>query len=251
MCERRRSRQWNDPEGSMSSTGAAWVFGTGGIGSAILDRLSSERQVIGFDKAPVTSAHPTYQVDLRDRAALKQAAESAAQCYGWPEVLILTAGRVSGLRVEDSGEADACDLIFDNILPAINVLHAAYHLGQPRTRTCILVTSNAAVAARPGQPVYAAAKAAVASLARSLAASWSSADIRIIAVAPGTVIVDRNRHAVTSRYPDAPLDPGRPGGRLLQPPELAEFIACILPHAGHLTGQLLTLDGGSTLPGLK
>jgi NAD(P)-dependent dehydrogenase (short-subunit alcohol dehydrogenase family) len=138
-----------------------------------------------------------------------------------------------------------------NILPAINVLHLTYHLGQPRTRTCILVTSNAAVAARPGQPVYAAAKAAVASLARSLAPDWSPAGIRILAVAPGTVMVDRNRDAVTSRYPDAPLDPGRPGGRLLQPAELAEFIASMLPHADHLTGQLITLDGGSTLPGLK
>jgi hypothetical protein len=60
-------------------------------------------------------------------------------------------------------------------------------------------------------------------------------------------MVERNAQRVAHQYPDAPLDTGRPGGRLLMPAELADIVIGLFPYADHLTGQVLTIDAGSTL----
>lgn len=225
----------------------AWVVGTGGIGSALIERLTHSHDVIGFDRAGGSLADPYFQVDAADRAAFIASAEAACEQYGFPDLFVVAAGGVSYLAVESAASDDVATVISDNLIVVVNVLHAAYNLGPQRPRICILIISNAALVPRPGQPLYAATKAAIASLVRSLSTGWAAAGIRMIAVAPGTVIVERNRERVAGQYPNAPLDPGRPGGRLLEPAELAQFVADLLPHADHLTGQVIVFDGGSTL----
>jgi 3-oxoacyl-[acyl-carrier protein] reductase len=155
-------------------------------------------------------------------------------------------GYVSAATVDDVTEAELRCIIdhnFTGLVHFFQVLRRA--LRSPWTG--VVVVSNAAFVARPQQPIYAAMKAAVASLVKSLAVCWAGAGIRLMAVAPGTVIVDRNRDSVLRRNPDAPQDLSRPGGRMLIPSELARFIAGLLDHRDHLTGQVVILDGGSSL----
>lgn len=225
----------------------AWVFGTGGIGTALLERLARDHEVVGFDRCQRPSGRPSVQVDTTDRTALMIAAENTADSHGVPDIFIITVGLVSSATVESATPDELTAALSDNLVGPINVLHTAYHLGPPRRRTCVVVASNAAFVPRPGQPVYAATKAAVVSLVRSLAVAWSTAGIRIFGVAPGTVVVERNRDRVKRQYPQAPFDSNRPGGRLLVPGELANFVVTLLPYADHLTGQVISLDGGSTL----
>jgi 3-oxoacyl-[acyl-carrier protein] reductase len=229
----------------------AWVVGTGGIGSALIGRLIHDYDVVGFDRTDGSSGHPFYRADATDRDAFATAAEAAAQRHGMPDIFVVTAGRVSYQTVESASPEETTGVLADNLIGPINVLHTAYHLGPQRPRTCVLISSNAAFVPRPGQPLYAAAKAAMVSLVRSLAVGWAAAGIRVLAIAPGTVIVERNRERIGRQYPQAPLDPGRPGGRLLTPDDLADFVANLLPLADHLTGQVITMDGGSTLAGTR
>jgi NAD(P)-dependent dehydrogenase (short-subunit alcohol dehydrogenase family) len=225
----------------------AWTVGTGGIGNAVASRLADSHDVVGFDRAGCPEHLIGYRVDAADREAFAKAAGEAVERHGSPDVLVVTAGRVSYATVESSSEQEALDVLSDNLLPVINVLHTAYAMEPTRPRTAVIVTSNAAFVPRPAQPLYAAAKAAVAGLVRSLAVGWSATGFRVLGVAPGTVAVPRNADRIASRYPHAPLDPDRPGGRLLRPEELADYIVGLLPYADHLTGQVLTIDGGSTL----
>lgn len=235
----------------MTERQQAWVVGTGGIGSALMERLAQDYDVVGFDRAERPSQYPLYLVDVADRPAFATAADTAAERHGMPDVFVVTAGRVSYLTIEDANPEETASLLADNLIGPINVLHAAYHMGPRRPRTCVLVTSNAAFVPRPSQPLYAAAKAAAVSLVQSLALGWAATGMRLLAVAPGTVMVERNSDRVARQYPQAPLDPSRPGRRLLTPAELADFVVGLLPYADHLTGRVITMDGGSTLTGTR
>lgn len=231
----------------MSDRPIAWVIGVGGIGAALVERLSELHTVVCFDIEQAATDAAFFLVDASDRAAFTEAAAEAYELHGAPDVFVVAAGRVSYLSVEAATPEDVTALLTDNLILAINVLHTVYNLGPERRRICVLVASNAAFTPRPGQSIYAAAKAAITSLVGSLAVGWAAAGIRVFGIAPGTVLVDRNRARVAQQYPSAPLDPSRPGGRLVQPAEIAEFVAALLPHADHLTGQVIVYDGGSTL----
>jgi 2,3-dihydro-2,3-dihydroxybenzoate dehydrogenase len=227
-------------------SGTAWVVGTGGIGAAFVASLASHR-VVAFDRHDPAAFDPAYRVDVTDRAALIDAMGAAVEAHGSPELMVVAAGTVSYATVEEAGPSEVARILADNLTGMINVLHVAFQLGESRPRGIVIVTSNAADVARPQQPIYAACKAATNSLVRSLAVGWSDYGVRIVAVAPGTVVVDRNRDRVAHRYPDAPNDPTRPGGRLLLPAELAGLVVGLLPHLDHMTGQVITVDGGSSL----
>ena len=232
----------------MTTPPTAWVFGTGGIGAAVRDRLAGEYRTVTFDRADDPGRAGTHhRVDVRDRVALATAARDTVLRSGPPAVVVLAFGTVSPATVEDAEPDDVDRIVGDNFVGCVNVLHVLHRTPRPDTCVCLVVSSNAAQVARPRQPLYAATKAAVASLVRSLAPAWAPDGLRLVGVLPGTVTVSRNEERVRRQYPHAPADPARPGGRLVTPGELADFLAGLVPHAHHLTGQLLTYDGGSTL----
>jgi 3-oxoacyl-[acyl-carrier protein] reductase len=232
----------------MTIAQAAWIVGVGGIGAAVRDRLTGDYRTVVFDRANVHSpAESHYRVDVTERRALIEAAQDATIRFGPPAVVVLAFGRVSSATVETAEPDEVDQVIGDNLVGCVNVLHTIHRSPRAASCICLIVTSNAALVARPHQPLYAATKAAVASLVRSLAPAWGTDGIRLVGVAPGTVTVNRNQSRVQRQYPDAPADPGRPGGRLVTPVELADFLARLIPYADQLTGQVLAFDGGSTL----
>jgi 2,3-dihydro-2,3-dihydroxybenzoate dehydrogenase len=162
----------------VTERGCAWVVGSGGIGQAFADRLAASNDVVCFDRMAGRGGRPSYVVDAADRAAFAAAAGKASERHGLPDLFVVTAGRVSSLTVEAATQEEAADVFTDNLLPVINTLHIAYALGPCRRRTVVIVTSNAAFAPRPEQPLYAAAKSAVAALVRSVAVRWSRAGFR-------------------------------------------------------------------------
>ncbi len=227
----------------------AWVVGAGGIGSAVAEALSGRFALVVFDRESGDRSRPVVLLDAVNSSSVRDAVEETAAKHGIPEVVVYCVGYVSAATVESVTVAELHRIIDHNFTGLIYFLQALRRILRSAPCTCLVVTSNAAFVARPDQPLYAAMKAAVASLVKSLAAGWAASGIRLVAVAPGTVIVDRNRDAVLRRYPDAPHDGGRPSGRLLLPADLASFIADLTDHCDQLTGQTLIFDGGSSLGG--
>lgn len=213
----------------------AWVIGHGGIGSAVARRLGRDHRVTTFDRR----AGADVPVNLNDAAATVDALRRAAA----PAVVVVAAGTVS--PVEPGGDPDDIGRVIDDNLAALVTLLGV--LGDLPPLRCAVIVSNAALVARPRQPVYAATKAAAVSLIRSSAQAWGPRGSRIYGIAPGTVVVPRNADALAARFPELPLAADRPGGRIALPDDLAEFVAATLPFADFLTGHSLPFDAGSSL----
>jgi NAD(P)-dependent dehydrogenase (short-subunit alcohol dehydrogenase family) len=106
----------------------------------------------------------------------------------------------------------------------------------------INVASRAGTRGRPDAAAYGATKAALASLARSWAAEYGPAGIRVNAISPGPVYTNAaEREQFDAWGKTTPL------GRAGEPEEIAAAIGFLAsPRAGYITGTNIAVDGGST-----
>jgi NAD(P)-dependent dehydrogenase (short-subunit alcohol dehydrogenase family) len=99
-----------------------------------------------------------------------------------------------------------------------------------------------------GEPAYSAAKAGLIGLVHALTVPYGTRGIRINAVAPGTIDTPNTR-AEDARDPDhfEVMQLGVPLGRLGQPDDVAAVLLALARDMQHVTGQVLTVDGGQTI----
>jgi 3-oxoacyl-[acyl-carrier protein] reductase len=111
----------------------------------------------------------------------------------------------------------------------------------------ISITSVVGLMGNAGQVNYAAAKAGVIGLTKSLAREVASRNITVNAVAPGFIDTD-----MTRALPDAQkqmLLTQIPAGRLGAPEDIAEAVLFLAsPAAAYITGQTLSVNGGMLMP---
>lgn len=189
--------------------------------------------------------------DLRERGAAADIIATAAGKLGGLDTLVNNAGSIVGRTPLNAYDDD----IYDNVM-ALNVRSVAE---AARAAHPYLATSDAAsivnlgsIAGRnggaPGSGIYAAAKAAVHSLTRSMAKEFAPAGIRVNAVSPG--VIETPFHAAT---PIDFLESMRrtiPLGRLGRPEDCCYpilFLASPILSA-YITGQILDINGGQFMP---
>lgn len=109
------------------------------------------------------------------------------------------------------------------------------------------ITSVVGLMGNAGQVNYAAAKAGVIGLTKSLARELASRNITVNAVAPGFIDTDMTR--VLPEAQKAALLEQIPAGRLGTPEEIASAVAFLAsPQAAYITGQTLSVNGGMLMP---
>ena len=106
----------------------------------------------------------------------------------------------------------------------------------------INIASRAGTVGQPDSAAYGATKAALASLARSWAAEYGPAGVRVNAISPGPVYTSAAKRELFDVWGKT-----TPLGRAGEPQEIAEAIGYLAsPRAGYITGTNIAVDGGST-----
>jgi 3-oxoacyl-[acyl-carrier protein] reductase len=183
-------------------------------------------------------------LDVRDPAQCDSIVESIATEFGDIAILVNNAAIVRdnlAVRMKD-GEWDE---VIETNLRSVFRLSRGVLRGMMKARwgRIINITSVVGAAGNPGQMNYAAAKAGIVGMAKSLAREIGSRNITVNCVAPGFIDTDMTR--ALSEVQRSALLGQIPLGRLGSPDDIAAAVAFLAsPSAGYVTGTVLHVNGG-------
>ena len=219
-----------------------------GIGRAIAEELGREgAKVLGT----ATSAEGAAKVpgigkvlNVRDTAQMDALVAEIEEAHGAVAILVNNAGVTKdnlALRMKDAD----WDEVLETNLRAVFRLSRAVMRGMMKARwgRIINITSVVGEAGNAGQANYAAAKAGVVGMTKSLARELGSRNITVNCVAPGFIDTDMTR-ALTTEQRSALLAQ-IPLGRLGEAADVAAAVAYLAsPGASYVTGCVLHVNGG-------
>jgi 3-oxoacyl-[acyl-carrier protein] reductase len=220
--------------------------GNRGIGLAIARRLAA-----GGDKVTVTSRSgdpveglAVVRCDVTDAAAVDAAFGQVEERQGPVEVLVSNAGVTHDQLLALMKEEDFTSVLDTNLTGAYRVAKRAVR-GMMRQRhgRLIFVSSVVGLLGSAGQANYAAAKAGLVGLARSLARELAPRNITANVVAPG--FVDTDMTAALDEAQKAKILDRVPLARYASPGEVAGVVAFLAgDDAAYITGAVIPVDGG-------
>jgi 3-oxoacyl-[acyl-carrier protein] reductase len=183
-------------------------------------------------------------LDVKDEARTDALVKEIQEQLGDILILVNNAGITRdnlALRMKDAD----WDEVIETNMRAVFRLSRAVMRGMMKARwgRIINITSVVGASGNPGQANYAAAKAGVVGMTKSLAAELGSRNITVNCVAPGFIDTDMTR--VLSDEQRKALLAHIPLGRLGAPEDIAAAVAYLAsPLAGYVTGSVLHVNGG-------
>lgn len=234
--------------------------GSRGIGAAVARRLAAEGATVAINYAgradaaaevvaAIDAAGDTaaaFQADVSDATACAALVEGVVSRFGRIDVLVNNAGITrDGLLVRMSDD-DWRAVIDTNLSGAFYLSRAVGKLMmKQRSGSIVNMASVVGMMGNAGQANYAAAKAGLIGLTKSVARELAGRGVRANAVAPGFIATDMTdalsetaRGAATSSIAM---------GRLGTPEDIAATVAFLASDdAAYITGQVIAVDGGMT-----
>lgn len=241
----------------------ALVTGGGrGIGRAIVKKLASEgaNVVINYgtsDRAAKVTADLcrkeygvktlAVQADVSRAEDVQRLFEEAKALTGKVEILVNNAGITADNLILRMTDED-----FDRV-QKINLYGTFYGMKlaaktmlRQRYGRIISLSSVVGLHGNAGQVNYAASKAGIVGMTKSLAKEMASRGVTVNAVAPGMIETDMT--AAMTETAHKAMEGQIPAGRMGSPEDIAEAVAFFAdPASGYVTGQVLAVDGGMAL----
>ena len=227
-----------------------------GIGAAIALQLATQGfKVIGTATTPegasrISDALSAFEgcagrvLDVNDAPAALALVEAIIQEHSGLQVLVNNAGITRdalAMRLKD----EDWDAVLDTNLKSVFRMSRAVMRPMMKQRygRIIHITSVVGASGNPGQANYAAAKAGVAGMSRSLARELGSRGITVNCIAPGFIETDMT--AALGEEQHKALLGQIPLGHLGRPQDIAHAVAFLAsPLAGYITGQEIHVNGG-------
>ena len=225
--------------------------GSRGIGLAIAQRFAQQGDtaIVTIRRGEAPDGLHAVRCDVTNPDEVTAAFKQVEAEHGPVEVLVANAGITKdGLLVRMSEDAFT-SVIDANLTGAWRVAKlAATGMLRQRKGRIIFVSSIGAYFGVAGQANYAASKAGMIGLARSMARELASRSITVNVVCPGGV--DTEMTAAMTDAQRAAMIGAVPLGRLATPEEIAAAVLFLAsPEAGYITGAVLPVDGGLAMGG--
>lgn len=244
----------------MSKT-AIVTGGSRGIGQAICIRLAKDGFNIAFNyNSNKASSEETvrlceefgvkvkaYGIDVADSSACKAWVEDVNSEFGSVDVLVNNAGITKDGLIIKMKDEDLDAVLNVNVKGSFNMMREVSKVMlKQKSGRIVNISSVVGVMGNAGQVNYAASKAGLIGMTKSLARELAGRKINVNAVAPGFIETDMTE-AMSDKAREAAIA-GVPFKEMGKPEQIASVVSFLAGEdAGYITGQVICVDGGMSI----
>ena len=241
--------------GGTSGIGRALSLGLAEAGADVVASARRQEQVDATAAEIEARGRKTLRMasDVNDRASLEKLSDAVMEAFGKVDILVNCAGIIKRTPTLTMAEEDWANILNTNLTGTLRAcqVFGKQMLERGYGRIVNIASLNSFVALTE-VAAYAASKAAIVSLTRSLAVEWSKKGVTVNAIAPGVFLTELNSKLLNSTPRGQELLMRTPMGRFGKTEELvgaAIFLAS--DGASFVTGQTLVVDGGFLASGVN